>query len=630
MPPLKLLVEWEPRGRVFLENLMDLALRRQLPPIRITARPARFWGDVFVATGLPWTSFLEAMLWHLLLLILFIWGQSRIWTPIERFQSRRALQGSITYYPPTPSFRATESRAPSVRARAKRAAANRASAHQAAMPVMPEQRPSIVTPPDIKQATARLPNLVGSHAVTPMMPFSATEGMRRNRSAEAMGAVAPAPQVEAERDRRAVVPQATVVAPAPELAASSTGRTVRAASTDGARVVPPPPAVPGADKGTRVSAIAGAGSQVVPPPPSAQTSNSTRVGRLNSWSGAGTNVVPPAPTIHGTGKPAGDGRVSAMAGAGSQVVPPPPSAPGAGSSARAGRVGSLSGSGAQAVPPAPAVQSSSAGSTRLRAAGAGAGVVPPPASVENAGSAGASGRLGSLPGNGSTVVPPAPAVSGADGGAGAARAGALSGAGVVPPPAAVENAGGGGRLASLQGDGSPVGSLSTSVQASGNAGGGGPLQPMDPLPVEAKPSGEPGNNAANTTIEELPLGLLGVVFSVPGTSYFSNFEVFVAKRRVGKELQLIKLVYEFLPYQRRLSEYDLDNMPPRIIKLKVTPDPSCNESLGEMLQPPTDPSRPVTEYPSLPAALRAADMNAVLPCFRTTAEDFQKAMLRGR
>jgi len=26
-------------------------------------------------------------------------------------------------------------------------------------------------------------------------------------------------------------------------------------------------------------------------------------------------------------------------------------------------------------------------------------------------------------------------------------------------------------------------------------------------------------------------------------------------------MQLIKLVYEFLPYQRRLSEYDLGNLP---------------------------------------------------------------------
>jgi hypothetical protein len=150
---------------------------------------------------------------------------------------------------------------------------------------------------------------------------------------------------------------------------------------------------------------------------------------------------------------------------------------------------------------------------------------------------------------------------------------------------------------------------------------------MDPLPVGNASAAPDSNNENKSTVEELPLGSLGLVFAAPGTSYFSNFEVFVAKRRVGKDqMQLIKLVYEFLPYQRRLSEYNLDNLPPRVIKLRVTPDPSCNESLGRIVQPYTDPTRATTEYPKLPAALRDSDLNAVLPCYRTTADDFQKAM----
>lgn len=138
------------------------------------------------------------------------------------------------------------------------------------------------------------------------------------------------------------------------------------------------------------------------------------------------------------------------------------------------------------------------------------------------------------------------------------------------------------------------------------------------------------NNEDKSSIEELPLGLLGVVFTPPGTSFFSNFEVFVAKRRVGKDkdqLQLIKLVYEFLPYQRRLSTYDLNNTSLRVIKLRVIPDPSCDESLGQMIQP-HDTTVPASEYSKLPEALRTADPNAVLPCYRTTAADFQKAMAR--
>jgi hypothetical protein len=159
---------------------------------------------------------------------------------------------------------------------------------------------------------------------------------------------------------------------------------------------------------------------------------------------------------------------------------------------------------------------------------------------------------------------------------------------------------------------------------------------MDPLPMpdSAGPPGSAASVAANkTTIEELPVGLLGLVFAAPGSSVYSNFEVFVAKRRVGKEkdqFQLIKLVYEFLPYQKRLSEYDLNNQPQRVIKLKVTPDPNCNEALGQILQPQSDPNVPITEYPSVPAALRSYDLNAVLPCYHITADEFQKAMSRAR
>ena len=111
--------------------------------------------------------------------------------------------------------------------------------------------------------------------------------------------------------------------------------------------------------------------------------------------------------------------------------------------------------------------------------------------------------------------------------------------------------------------------------------------------------------------------MLGVIFAAPGSSFFSNFEVFVAKRRVAKgkdkdQIQLIKLVYEFLPYQRRLSEYNLNNMPARVIKLRVIPDPSCDESLGQMILSQTDPTQTAAEYAKLPAALLASDLTATL------------------
>jgi len=242
------------------------------------------------------------------------------------------------------------------------------------------------------------------------------------------------------------------------------------------------------------------------------------------------------------------------------------------------------------------------------------------------------GKVGSL--SGAAVVPPAPSIGSNSGNA--ARAGSLPGEGsqVVPPAPSVENAGNAG--------GSEQGSARTGQRsererelepsptvAAANAATTGPV--LEPAPVLPTTPSLPARNEDKATIEELPLGLLGLVFAAPGSSYFSNFEVFVAKRRMGKDkLQLIKLVYEFLPYQKRLSEYNLNNLPPRVIKLRVIPDPSCNESLGQIIQPAPDPSRPVTEYPKLPVALSSADLDAVLPCYRTSAGDFEKAMAKSK
>ena len=612
-PRLRLLIELEPGHRVFFRNLADLLLSRRVPPIPITSRPAPFWGDVFVPSGARWSSFTESMLCHLLLVILFVWGQSRVWVQVKRFPQREAFNRSVTYYPPAKTFAAAEGRVSSVRERSRVTSAQQ-SARQSAMPVTPQQKPTIVTPPDIKQATAKLPDFVGSHVVTPMVPFSATLGPQRNALAVPSAVVAPPPQVDQAPVRRMALPQASAVAPAPEMGGAA-GRAIRVPNTGGLRVVPPPPS-------------------------DQNVGTSDRTGRLSSFSGPGPNVVPPPPPVQDA-RNAGDARVGSMAGADPQVVAPPPSVQGTGNFARTGRMDRLSPTGLQVVPPPPSVHGSggSAGGTRLGSlSGAGSAVVPPPPSVEDAGKSGAGGRLGSLSrggsGGGSQIVPPPPSVQDASNSGAGGRLSSLSGdsSQIVPPPPSVEgasNSGAGGRLGSLSGGGSQIVPPPPSVEGAGNSGASRPAKTMDPEPVVAASPTPAVNNENKPTVEELPLGLIGLVFAAPGTSYFSNFEVFVAKRRVGKDqLQLVKLVYEFLPYQRRLSEYDLNNLPPRVIKLRVTPDPSCDESLGQMIQSHSDPPPSAREYPQLPAALRSSDLNAVLPCYRTTADDFQKAMSR--
>jgi hypothetical protein len=434
-----------------------------------------------------------------------------------------------------------------------------------------------------------MPNLSNSRTVTPMVPFSATANPLPNALGGPSTAVAPPPQVDQAAARRLALAQASSpVAPAPDLAGPSTGRAMKAPNTP---------------------------LQVVPPPPSVQNAEKLGAAGRSGLSTHAANVVPPPPSVQAAGNGAGDSRFGSMARAGVQVVPPPPSVQGADNSNGTGRFSSLSGTRTDIVPPPPSVQGTGNGAgTRLGSlSGARSDVIAPPPSVEDAGNSGATGRSGSLSGNpsegGSQIVPPPPSVEGTAGSGAGGRMGSIS--------------------ANRAGNASPVVSPPSSVGGAGNSGATGPLQPMDPLPADASSSEPAANNENKTTYEELPLGLLGVVFAPPGSSFFSNFEVFVVKRRVGKgELQIIKLVYEFLPYQRRLSEYDLSKLPPRVIKLKVTADPSCDEPLGEVIQGHPDPTHPANEYPQIPAALRAYPLNTVLPCYRTTAGDFQKAMSR--
>jgi hypothetical protein len=112
-----------------------------------------------------------------------------------------------------------------------------------------------------------------------------------------------------------------------------------------------------------------------------------------------------------------------------------------------------------------------------------------------------------------------------------------------------------------------------------------------PPPVVDDPGG---------TTRVLPLRVIQLALTLPSTSYFSNYEAFIAERSVNDHTtQLIKLVYIFLPYQRALTEYELNNS--KTFRLRVTRDPSCDESLLSMTWPgqrmqPAEP-QPVTSNP---------------------------------
>jgi len=152
-----------------------------------------------------------------------------------------------------------------------------------------------------------------------------------------------------------------------------------------------------------------------------------------------------------------------------------------------------------------------------------------------------------------------------------------------------------------------------------------PAMPPPPSPVTDSPR-QPAEAAREPATEEMPLRLIGLAMALPNSTYFSNYEVYIAERRLRKNLtELVKLVYVYLPYQRRLSDYGVDNS--KIYKLLVSRDRSCDESLMQMTLPEADPHPDMHNAADAPG-LSTEDKKSTLPCYRTTADDYRKAISR--
>jgi hypothetical protein len=634
-PRLKLLLEFEPAHRVFWRNLGDAVLRRQPPRIALTSRPGAFWNDVFVYTGKPWRSFFESILWHVFV-VAVIWTVFFRGGPrLETAKQEQMLRDSrITYYAPSKSFPATESRRSRPRPQPK---AQRVTAHQQKIRVTPERTAhTLIMPPDLMlshstRSDSVISKVAAANHTIPTMPLAATGRTRRAMSAGVNAAVAPSPDVNQTSSRRLGLPQAAAVAPVPEVGAGSPRRAMAAPSS---AVVAPPPTVQGSMRragdvnigrsaavapapelpmqaqgvvsGPAKKGLGGVSTSVVPPPPTVGGIGMTAKGHGNSLSGGRSHVVPPAPSI-GEGSGSGDrlnsGRGKNLSTAGMSVVPPAPSVEG-GSSTGGRRKGSLSGAGTQVVAPAPAL-------------GSGGDLV-------------GGGRRNSLSGAGTQVVPPAPSVDGGAGSTGNGRGNSLAGTGtqVVPPPASIGDGDGigGGRMNSLGNGDAQVVPPAPSVDGGGNSTGAGQAMAN---PEVAPPPQVASDEHPAQAVQELPVNLIGLVLALPGTSYFSNYEVFLARRRTSKDQTvLIKLVYEFLPYQRRLSDYDLKNT--KVYKLTVVRDVTCDETLAQMLRPQIDESKPGKQYMLDPAVVGPNDPNAVMACYRTSADDFRKSVDKAR
>ncbi len=486
---------------------------------------------------------------------------SQTWTQDQPLRRSPFENTHLTYYKPDASYPALRGNPAPVQ-RASRKQID--SARRGAIRVAPERAQADIKAPDIKLKGPARPSIAALNPVLPEAPLASARSSRLGGPAGATAIVAPPPEVSQGTSRRLGSLQASGVAPAPQLGIESSRRVMT---------------VPGA--------------AVVGPPPVLQASI-RRVGDINIGPAA-VVVVAPAPRL-----PVGEQRTisgtvqSAMGSLAGLAVPPPPTVAGSGTHG-GGRAGMLSGAGSSVVPPPPSAQA-----------------------IENADSSAGSGRGGSLSGSslssaGVQAVPPPPSLGGAGGSGAGQRAGLFSGAGAgnavqgVPP--------------------------APSVGEGGNSSHGGRQMAMANAPalVPAPPpiTDNPRQRTAavrEPPTEEMPLRLIGLAMALPNSSYFSNYEVYIAERRLRKNLtELVKLVYVYLPYQRRLSEYGVDNS--KVYKLLVSRDRTCDESLMQMTWPETDPHPDAHNAADAPG-LSAADKKGILPCYRTTADDYRKAIAR--
>jgi hypothetical protein len=127
--------------------------------------------------------------------------------------------------------------------------------------------------------------------------------------------------------------------------------------------------------------------------------------------------------------------------------------------------------------------------------------------------------------------------------------------------------------------------------------------------------------------ENLRVRLIALAEADPRSTFFSNHEVFVAAQQLNEkedESRLVKLVYEFLPYQPRLSESDFDYSV--VHEIRAVRDPACDQSLAQMSTDERTRGHVPLKYAADSPVLNTSRHRSIIPCYSTTPEDYTKAI----
>jgi hypothetical protein len=126
--------------------------------------------------------------------------------------------------------------------------------------------------------------------------------------------------------------------------------------------------------------------------------------------------------------------------------------------------------------------------------------------------------------------------------------------------------------------------------------------------------------------EAMRLRLVALAWNHPRSSFFGSEEVFIAEKELSKdESRLVKLVYEFLPYQPRLSDEGLDYS--TLHELQAVRAPQCDETLAQIASGQMGDWRQQQfqlKYSTDAPPLNPSRHRSRLPCYVTNAEDYSK------
>lgn len=126
--------------------------------------------------------------------------------------------------------------------------------------------------------------------------------------------------------------------------------------------------------------------------------------------------------------------------------------------------------------------------------------------------------------------------------------------------------------------------------------------------------------------ESMRLRIVALAWNHSRSSFFGSEEIFVAEKELTKdETRLVKLVYEFLPYQPRLSEQGLNYS--TLHELRAVRDPQCDETLAQVTigqQGDWRQAQSQLKYSTDAPTLNLSRHKAPLPCYVTNAEDYTK------